>query len=253
MTECRLIESALAPFVDDGLDADQAGRVARHLAACPACRAREGAVRAARAVLRDRAQALRVAAPPGLRTRIVALAAAETAAPARLGWAARLGAFAAAAALVVAIGGTALAVATPRWSVVLAAQLALDHLKCFTIDGEATLPALDAAAAEATITAQHGWSAEVPPGDEGLGLRLVAVRECLYADGFAAHVLYRLDGEPVSLFIVPGQVHPEAELRVLGEASRVWSAGDRTYVLMTAAGNQAGLDRVAAYVRNEAQ
>ena len=47
-------------------------------------------------------------------------------------------------------------------------------------------------------------------------MSLVAVRRCLYGDGFAAHLLYRLDGEPVSLFIMPGLERPADEVSLLG-------------------------------------
>ncbi|MGE0042015.1 MAG: anti-sigma factor [Vicinamibacterales bacterium] len=253
MNDCRLIESMLAPFVDGALEPADRRRVDLHLEACAGCRAQVAAQHAARTVLRARASQLAVAAPPGLRTRIAARASADAAGAARLGWRARLGAFAAAAALVLAVGAGVLAVVTPQWSVVLAAQLALDHLKCFAIDGDRDLPAMPEAEAEAAIAAAHGWGAEVPAGDPARGLRLVAVRECLYADGMAAHVLYRQDGQALSLFILPGQAHPDRELDLLGQASLVWSAGDRTYVLMTDAGNRDGLLRVAHYVRNEAR
>ena len=53
----------------------------------------------------------------------------------------------------------------------------------------------------------------------------MAVRRCLYGDGRAAHVLYRLDGEPVSLFIIPGLARPAAELSLFGHEQVVWTQG----------------------------
>ena len=54
-----------------------------------------------------------------------------------LAWTGRLTAFAAAAMVVLTLGAVLLPVATVRSTAVLAAQLALDHLKCFTIEGDA--------------------------------------------------------------------------------------------------------------------
>ena len=49
---------------------------------------------------------------------------------------------------------------TGRSNVVLAAQLALDHLKCFTIDGQDHGQALSVADAEAELLHDYGWHAE---------------------------------------------------------------------------------------------
>ena len=54
-----------------------------------------------------------------------------------LAWTGRLTAFAAAAMVVLTLGAVLLPVATIRSTALLAAQLALDHLKCFTIEGDA--------------------------------------------------------------------------------------------------------------------
>ena len=173
-------------------------------------------------MLRARAAQLAVTAPPGLRTRIAATARAERAGAGLLSWGGRLSAFSAAAIVVLAIGAALLPVVTARSTVVLAAQLALDHLKCFSIDGDGDGPAISKADAEATIKREHGWSIEVPASAEAEGIALLAVRRCLYGDGLAAHVLYRVDGEPVSLFIMPGLARPAAELGVLGhDATRL--------------------------------
>lgn len=81
----------------------------------------------------------------------------------------------------------------------------------------------------------------------------MAVRRCLYGDGRAAHLMSRLDGEPVSLFIVPGLARPAAELSLFGHDQVVWTQGDRTYMLVARGGNRNQLSRVASYLRNEAK
>lgn len=208
----------------------------------------------ARAVLRARAAQLSVVAPPGLRTRIIASArAARPEAAAILSWRGRLSAFSAAAILVLILGAALLPIVTERSTVVLAAQMALDHLKCFMVDGDGDGAPISKADAEATIAREYGWSASVPASAAAEGLELVAVRHCLYGDGMAAHLLYRVQGKAVSLFIMPGLVRPAAELRVLGHDQVVWTQGDRTYMLVASAGTKAGLARVASYLRNEAR
>jgi anti-sigma factor RsiW len=250
--DCQQIEASLSAVADRGATAEEAALVARHLESCASCRDLLQAQATARAVLRSRAAQLSVTAPPGLRTRIAATARAEHAeSAAALGWRSRLSAFGAAAILVLTIGAILLPVVTERSSVVMAAQLALDHLKCFVIDGDASGAPISKAEAEATIERDHGWRANVPASVDGL--ELMAVRHCLYGDGLAAHVLYRAAGQPVSLFILPGVAHPAAELRVLGHDEVVWTHGDRTFVLVSAAGTKAELARVASHVQNEAK
>ena len=205
-------------------------------------------------MLQARAAQLSVVAPPGLRTRILATARAER--PETTGvlsWRGRLTAFAAAAVLVLTLGAALLPIVTERSTVVLAAQMALDHLKCFMIDGDSDGAPISKADAEATIAREYGWTASVPASAAAEGVELMAVRHCLYGDGMAAHLLYRAHGQPVSLFILPGLVRPAAELSVLGHSEVVWTQGDRTYMLVSRAGPTAELARVASYLRNEAR
>ena len=252
--ECKQIEGSLTAVVDGDAPPAEAARVARHLESCPACRQAMQAQSHARAVLRARAAQLSVVAPPGLRTRILASARAERPeAAAILSWRGRLSAFSAAAILVLTLGAALLPIVTERSTVVLAAQLALDHLKCFLIDGDGDGAPISKADAEATIARDYGWSASVPASAAAEGVELVAVRHCLYGDGMAAHLLYRVQGKAVSLFIMPGLVRPPAQLRVLGHDQVVWTQGDRTYMLVADAGATAGLAHVASYLRNEAR
>jgi hypothetical protein len=85
------------------------------------------------------------------------------------------------------------------------------------------------------------------------GMKLVAVRRYLYGDGYAAHLLYRTNAEPLSLFIMPGLARPASELAMLGHGATVWSNGDATYMLVGEAGQSDRLQRVASQFRIEAQ
>jgi hypothetical protein len=65
--------------------------------------------------------------------------------------------------------------------------------------------------------------------------------------------MYRLDGEPVSLFVIPDLSRPPAELSLFGHDQVVWTAGDRTDMLVARAGLRERLSRVAPYLRTEAK
>jgi anti-sigma factor RsiW len=246
---CAEIQDQLAAYVD-GEQTPHASSIAAHLETCAACRENARAQVAARSVLKARAAQLSVAAPPGLRTR---LATSAPAPPAELRWTGRLSAFAAAAIVVLTLGAILLPVATIRSTVVLAAQLALDHLKCFTIEGDADGTPITREDAEATLQREYELTVTVPAPRPDEGLQLMAVRRCLYGDGRAAHVMYRLHGEAVSLFVIPGLSRPPAELSLFGHDQMVWTEGDRTYMLVSAAGTRDALAGVATRLRNEAK
>lgn len=255
---CKEVEQQLPAFVD-GSHTQSAAEIAVHVAACDSCRASAHAQVVARTVLQARAAELSSIAPPGLRTRISALAQEERAATRQkapltsLSWTGRLSAFAAAAMVVLTLGAVLFPIATVRSTAVLAAQLALDHLKCFTIEGDADGQPIAKAIAEATLQQEFGFTVNVPPSAPEDDLQLLAVRRCLYGDGRAAHVMYRVAGEPVSLFVIPGLARPAAELSLFGHDELVWSQGDRTYMLVARGGFSGDLARVASYLRTEAK
>jgi len=255
MSECRQLESLLPTFVDGEAPPETRAAVQAHLEACPPCRQTVAEQVACRALVQSRTAALATPAPPGLRTRIIATARDERARAAvpALGWRGRLAAFSAAAVLVLAVSAGSLSVLTSYSNVLFAAQLALDHLKCFVIDGHVHLPGLTTDEAERQLSDLYGWDLEVPEGSADDDLRVVAVRRCLYGDGRAAHVLYRHQGQPVSLFILPDMTRPPDELAAFGQASRMWSRDHVTYVLVMPAGNPAALANVARHMGNEAQ
>jgi anti-sigma factor RsiW len=254
---CHEVENDLTAYVD-GLS-PRADQIAAHLDTCAACRAAAHAHTVARTVLQARAAQLSPIAPPGLRTKIAAnIRDAQAPGPKPqglplFGWTGRLSAFAAAAMVVLTLGAVLVPVATVRSTALLAAQLALDHLKCFTIDGDADGQPLEKTAAEATLRNDFDLSVAVPASDPSQGLTLMAVRRCLYGDGLGAHVMYRVNGEPVSLFVLPGLARPAAELSLFGHDEVVWTHGDRTYMLVARAGLGDPLSRVASYLRTEAK
>lgn len=252
---CHEVQDRLAAYVDGEALADRAA-IAAHLDTCAACRALAHVQGTARAVLKARAMQLAPVAPPGLRTRVAANLGRPTSAPVdpgELRWAGRLSAFAAAAIVVLALGAVLLPVVTIRSTVVLAAQLALDHLKCFTIEGDADGEPMSKAAAEAALKQEYDLTVAVPASIPEEHFALMAVRRCLYGDGRAAHLMYRFGDEAVSLFVVPGLSRPAAEFSLFGHDQVVWTEGDRTYMLVARAGLRSDLARVASHLRNEAK
>ena len=259
---CLEVEEKLSAYVDGEL---RDAAITAHLATCIPCHASAHAQTVTRTVLKARAAQLSSVAPPGLRTRIAANAAdLERSSPQALqplspkavpllGWTGRLSAFAAAAMVVLTLGAVLLPFATVRSTAVLAAQLALDHLKCFTIDGDANGRPMAQAEAETTLQNDFDLAVTVPPSLPAEHLQLLAVRRCLYGDGRAAHVMYRLNGEPLSLFVIPGMTRPAAELSLFGHDEVVWTQGDRTYMLVSRGGAGNDLARVASYLRIEAK
>jgi hypothetical protein len=60
--------------------------------------------------------------------------------------------------------------------------------------------------------------------------------------------MYRHEGQAVSIFMLPKTERSEALVEVLGHQAAIWSAGDRTFVLV-ARGSRAEVQRMAAYAR----
>jgi len=250
---CEQLEPFLASYVDGDLQAAEHARVAAHLHACAACRGAVEVQKLVRNALAAERSGLADQAPPGLRTRLAARLAEERGPTLEVGWRTRLSAFAAAALVVLAVSAAVLPLLTERSTVVLAAQMALDHIKCFTIDGHVHDQPITKAEAEAELLREYGWPLEVPETLGPEGGRLVAVRRCLYGDGRAAHLLYRVDGAPVSLFILPGLTRPAESLTMLGHDEVVWTSGGRTYLLVGSAGERNRLMRMASNLQNGAE
>jgi len=253
--QCNDAQPLLACYADGEVPAGTLRQLEAHLASCAACRLEADIQVTMRKAIAAGARPSPEVAPPWLRTRIAAQLAAERAVPASVppDWRTRLSAFAAAAMVVMAVGAVTIPLVTGRSTVVLAAQLALDHLKCFTIDGDAHASTLSVADAESELRLDYGWDLPVPATAGAADARLVAVRRCLYGDGRAAHLLYRLGDEPVSLFILPGLERPAESLSLMGQDEVVWTASGRTYMLVAAHGLRPRLVQMASNLRNEAQ
>lgn len=243
MPDCAAVEPLFTPYIDGELSpADTAG-VAEHLRACGPCRSRVAAERAVRTLLLSRKPALHADGAPGaLHSRCAGLARAAAARPAdaprqpiagpgAAAWRTRLAPLALAASLVLAVGAAFVYRATEASTTIMAAELAADHVKCFMLN--AVMPTDESVAAvERSLADKFEWDAHLPAQPGEIGMELVGERTCLYGEGPIAHVMYRREGRPVSLFMLPDDVRAEEIVRVMGHHAAVWSVGNRTFVLV---------------------
>jgi hypothetical protein len=143
-------------------------------------------------------------------------------------------------------------VVTERSNALLAAQLTADHAKCFGLFVDGDTPEADAGALERMLASQFGWNVHVPPSSADGDVRLVGGRRCLWADGRLPHIMYRINGQHVSLFVLEGVARARADVAMLGHRVRIWSRGTTTYVLISHA-DARNVDAGTAYVMREAR
>lgn len=251
MTDCRQIESLLPPFVDGHADARTRQLVELHLRDCMPCRQRVAMERVAKTVLRARASELTELAPAGLRTRVVASLEARAADARSTTWGMRVTAFAAAAVLLIVVAG-ALELVTPRSDVLYAAQLAIDHVRCFVVELASREPA-DARVVQKALADDYGWSVPVPASNADADLTLVAARRCPFWIGDHAHLLYRSGDREVSLYVTPGGQPRDGQLHVLGHSERLWSSGGNLYTLVADDLDPHESARIADYLMRSTQ
>jgi anti-sigma factor RsiW len=269
MPSCQFIDPLVTPFVDGELSDTERRLVDDHLRTCAPCHSRVLAERTVHQLIRARADALKPPAPEPLRARCTELAARHDARPLspvpppagvgsdhapvarpiapRRTWATRIAPYALAASLVLVVGGAFLIQATNRSAGVLAAELTADHVKCFAMNsalGTRQLPAT----VESSLASGFDWRVQLPQDPARAGLELVGARPCLYAKGKVAHIMYRHEGRPVSLFMLPKMSRADRLVRVLGHEAAIWCVGDRTFVLV-ARESRPEVERMASFVR----
>ena len=250
---CDRIDPLVTPFVDGDLpDADRRA-VEEHLRVCPPCHSRIAAERQVHDLIRTRVPALtQTAAPDALHARCWLLArhaphSADGAAASAAPLPRRLASYALAASLVLVVGGAFVYQATDQSARVMAAELTADHVKCFAMNGVFGTHQ-GAAAVESSMSGSFGWSMHLPADPARAGLELVGSRQCLYGEGEIAHIMYRHQGHPVSLFMLPKAARTEELVEVLGHEAKIWCVGDRTFVLV-AREPRSEVERMASFVQ----
>jgi anti-sigma factor RsiW len=262
MSDCTSIDPLVTPYVDGELSAADRTRVDDHLRRCAPCYSRIAAEGAVRDLMRARRSGLSMErASESLRSYCNGLTGqggdaaarerdAVRVAAGRTGWLPTrwtLGPLALAATLVLVVAGAFLSQATRYSSRLLAAELAADHVKCFTANS--ILGTHDApAAVESSMLSAFGWQLHLPKQLDASGYELVGARRCLYGEGKVAHLMYRDEGRPVSIFMLPKSMRPEELVEVLGHEAAIWSSGDRTFVLVTR-GSRDDVQKMATIVK----
>lgn len=246
MEKCTEMDPLTTRFVDAEASAVDREHVDRHLGECPRCRGHVVAEQQAREIVREHADALMEHAPLALRVRCASASAAASprlarrAMPllSRTGWPMAL-----AATIVLAVAGVMLYGLLLYPSEAVAAQLTLDHLKCFALFEEPS--ALAPADVQAALKARYGFDVLLPEGEHADGLALVGGRRCFYLEGSIAHLLYRRGAVPVSLFVLPpGAKLSHTELEVFGHTAVAFTRAGRTWVVL-ARSTRGDVERIA--------
>jgi anti-sigma factor RsiW len=258
MADCSRFDPLVTPFVDGALSGDDRQAIERHLSLCPACRFRVHAEQAVHGLLRAHRTTLNALhAPAALRAACADLrdrgtvdlaAGVRSARPAvAAAWRARLPGLALAASLVLLVGGAFLYQATVQSSRVMAAELTADHLKCLAMSAvlRTSQPAEEV---EGAMAAGFGWRMRLPENPSQAGLELVGSRPCLYGEGRVAHIMYRHEGRPVSLFMLPDTTRAQELVEVLGHEAAIWCVGRRTFVLVSPEAKDE-VERMASFVQ----
>lgn len=251
MKDCADIDAIMTAYVDGEVPGGEVADIEAHLEECPSCRERAAAEQTAKAVLQARASELTGAASAALRARCEAAAPPEHVdgrASQPLGWTTRLRGWAPlsmAAALLLAVGAVFVMGQNQQLEAAFAAQLAIDHDRCFS-HLEGVDRAFGQPEAEGDVAALAGFEVTLPA--ESADFDLLHVRECLFDAGAMLHVLCRWQGSPVSLFILPGADRREQVLEIVGHDAVIWSDEGSGYVLVAEHG-PVDIGQVARYVR----
>src|SRR3954467_14380181 len=237
---CGDLDARLTPYVDGEDTPAERHAVDGHLSACRGCTDAVLAEGAARDLVREHRAALVEHAPEPLRVRcalagsqLPASGAALSAPASRLrtsSFLRRWAPLSLAATLVLAVAGVFLFGLNDRVEA-LAAGLAVDHVKCFKINGTATTA--DAHATERAWKQDQGWPIAVPQTEAAQQLKLVDVRRCLSTEGRSAHLMYTWQGEPLSVYVLQGDAGRDRVVRTMGAQAIVWCANRRTYAIVS--------------------
>jgi anti-sigma factor RsiW len=253
---CRDLDEHFAPYVDGEEPPETRRAVDTHLGACPPGRERADAERSARDIIHEHRDMLRPAAPAGLRTRCALQSSAFARASAsgeassrRSSVLRRWAPLSLATTLVLAVAGVFLFGLNDRVEA-LAASLAIDHAKCFKVEGTGTR--VDAPTAERRWQQDQGWPIVVPQTEAAQQLKLVDVRRCFTTDGRSAHMMYTWRGAPLSLYVLPEDIGHDRVVEKMGHEAVIWCANRRTYAVV-AEGHPQDLTHIVDYMKAHAR
>jgi anti-sigma factor RsiW len=254
MSKCRDLDPLLTPYVDGEASTADRSTVDAHLQKCPPCRDLVSDERTVRTVLAARRDDLRTHASEQLKQRCADCFAPAGSGPAS-GWLSRRTVLplSMAATFVLAVGAAVFFGLTSSVEA-LAAQLAVDHVKCFQF-APAETHGVDHVALGLKWAADRGWTLKVPASHPGKQLQLLTVRRCASSEGVTAHLMYLWKGEPLSVYVLNsgGTAAARGQLvETIGQEAVIWSARGRTYAVVARA-RPSDLEPVVHYVRETAE
>ena len=271
---CDDLDARLAPYVDGEATAESRGAVEAHLAACPPCRKHAQEESAARQIVHEHRERLRVSAPAALRARCreanrggvgvsgssvldsrvpgseapssgfeAAGSNAQRSRSAFRKWAP----LSLAATVLLAVGGVFLFGLNDRVQA-LALSLTIDHAKCFAIRPTAPLESAEAAR---RWQQDQGWPITVPKTEPTEQLKLIGLRRCFSSDGRVAHMMYLWHGAPLSVYVVQTDAGRDCVLDRMGREAVIWCAKGRTYAVI--ADGHPDLQHIADYMKTHVE
>ena len=251
MSSCARLDSLVTPYLDGALEGADLAFVDAHLRKCAPCRSRVEAERSVCTLIRSRRVELRSTQVPAalvMRCRAATSSTlpAAVATPTSSGWWQTRTFQLAVAAAVLSVGAVTYRTTVGQGQGVLT-ELAADHVKCFLINsvlGTQHEPEL----VESDMRSRFEWAAHLPEHPETADLTLVGSRPCLYERGKIAHIMYRHQGVPVSIFMLPGHLLDDRMRHALGHDAVTWSDANRTFVLVARA-PRAEVEQVATFVQ----
>jgi anti-sigma factor RsiW len=262
---CRDIDEHLAPYVDGEEPPATRHAIDAHLSSCPPCREHAEAETSARDLVHSRRDALCTHASESLRSRCEALSQSAIQSPidtsdrqsairqpavfSHQSAIRRWVPLSLAATLVLAVAGVFLFGLNDRVEA-LAGSLAVDHVKCFKVEGTDKQPS--AAHAEEAWQKDQGWPIVVPDTAPSEELKLVDVRRCFTTDGRSAHMMYTWRGAPLSLYVLPENVGRDRVVDKMGHEAIIWCANSRTYAVVTE-GHPQDITRIVDYMKAHAR
>ena len=252
MKSCHDVDAIMTAYVDGESEPQETTAVDAHLAVCPPCRDRAKAERTIRDVMHTRASRLGERASATLKARCVAATPESPTAPlastpgpsvvtvpgvqSTRGWYQSVRGWvplSMAATVLLAVGAVFFVGQDQKLEAAFAAQLAIDHDRCFQ-DLEPAPAEVDEQRAQGVLARDFGLDVAVPAESDDFDV--VDVRMCLYDGGQMAHLLCEWRGERVSLFIVPDRTDREHDLEIVDHDAVIWSQNENTYVLVTEKG-----------------
>lgn len=257
MRSCEELEPLFAAYVDGEGTAAQREAVQSHLARCADCRRAVQDEQTVRAALTSCRVRFVVHASEELHNRCKACACSPRSwwrrSAAGRGATPRWVPLSFAATMVIGVTAVFLIVLNGG-DKALAAQLAIDHVKCFQFAPEHG--SVDAVTAADRWKAAYGWIVTVPRSAKNEDLELLDVRRCMSTQGSSAHIMYKWHGEPLSVYVLnsvsKSDVHVERLITSVGERAVIWNDGGRTYAVVGRA-KPDDLTHIAHYLRESAR